>query len=174
MNTFIHKLFIFVVVILLQCFVFSRFAIGTYVQPSMYILFILLLPFAYSRIKTLWWAFALGFAIDLLLSDVIGLNIAAAVALAYMRPYLLKLFSNKMDFDTYVSPNAKIMGRFSFVGYIFLCVLVYHCLFFFLDSFGFYDISHTLLRILLSTLYSSLLILLLQILVPGRYKSAMS
>jgi len=174
MNTSLHRILVFVVVILLQCFIFSRFSLGTYVQPSIYILFILFLPFAYSRVKTLLWAFLLGFLIDLFTSDVIGVNIAAVVAIAYFRPYILKLFSTKMDFDAYVVPNARVMGKVSFIGYILLCVLVFHVLFFFIDSFGFYDISHTLLRILLSTLCSFLLIILLQTLIPGKYKAIVS
>jgi rod shape-determining protein MreD len=170
-NTPLHRLLTFVLLVLLQCFIFSRLPLGTYVHPCIYILFILFLPFGYSRIVALLWAFMLGLAVDLLSTDIVGINAASLVALAYVRPYLLKLFSIKSDFDAYIVPSSATIGWRLCTGYVLLATLIHQLVFFFLDTFGFYDVMHTFLRILLSTLVSALFILLLQKMLPGNRKN---
>lgn len=157
-----NRLFIFVVMVLLQSFIFTKLPLTTYVQPCIYVLFILLLPVGHSRVTALLWAFCLGLCVDLLTSDVIGLNTAATVALAFIRPYLLKLFLPKSDIDAFIIPTSKTLGMRQFLGYSLLALLFHQTLFFLLDAFAFFDLFHTTLRILLSTISSVIFILLLQ------------
>jgi rod shape-determining protein MreD len=161
----------FVTVVILQCFLFDKLPMGTFVQPNIYILFILLLPFGYPQIKALLWAFVLGLCIDLLSTDIVGLNTAATVFLAFLRPYLLRLFSQKSDMDAYISPDLRTLGTRPCIGYVTLAVIFHQTFFFLLDSFAFYDIYHTLLRIILSTICSTILILLSQILFSYQKKT---
>jgi rod shape-determining protein MreD len=158
--------------VLLQSFIFTKLPLTTYVQPCIYVLFILLLPVGHSRTTALLWAFCLGLCVDLLTSDVIGLNTAVTVALAFIRPYLLKLFLPKSDIDAFIIPTSKTLGMRQFLGYSSLSLLFHQTLFFFLDTFTFYDIFHTLLRILLSTICSVIFILLLQALFHGSRKAS--
>ncbi|MDR0693789.1 MAG: rod shape-determining protein MreD [Prevotellaceae bacterium] len=158
----LRRLFIFVIMVLLQSFIFTKLPLTTYVQPCIYVLFILLLPVGHSRITALLWAFCLGLCVDLFTLDVIGINTAVTVALAFIRPYLLKLFLPKSDIDAFIIPTSKILGIRQFLGYSFLSLLFHQTLFFLLDAFAFYDIFHTLLRILMSTVCSVIFILLLQ------------
>jgi rod shape-determining protein MreD len=170
-NPFFRRLVAFVLLILLQSFVLSRLPLGTYVQPCIYIFFILQLPFGYSRVAALLWAFALGFFVDLLSSDMIGIHIACTLVVAYVRPYVLKLFSPKMDFDTYLVPSFRTLGWRFGISYLLLMVGWHQSLFFFLDVFGFYDFWHTIVRIVLSTLCSVVFILVLQAVLPDNRKS---
>jgi len=160
-NNAIQRSIIFAVIVLLQCFIFSRLPLGTYLQPAVYIWFVLMLPFHYSQAKTLLWAFVLGFCIDLLTTDVIGINTAATVAIAFVRPQLLKLFSTKSEFDMLAIPTPRTLGLRPYIGYVTIAALLHQTVFFFLDSFGFYDIPHTLLRILASTACTVLFVALL-------------
>ncbi len=162
----IQRTITFITVVLLQVFIFSRLPLGTYLQPSIYVGFILLLPYGYSQVRALLWAFSLGLCIDLLSTDVIGINAAALVALAFVRPYILKLFSTKSEFEAHATPVPRTIGLQPFIGYASISLLLHQSLFFFLDSFGFYDIFHTLLRIVASTVCSVLFIVLLQALLP--------
>jgi rod shape-determining protein MreD len=148
--------------VLLQSFIFTKLPLTTYVQPCIYVLFILLLPVGHSRVTALLWAFCLGLCVDLLTSDVIGLNTAVTVALAFIRPHLLKLFLPKSDIDAFIIPTSRTLGMRQFLGYSSVSLLFHQTLFFLLDTFAFYDIFHTLLRILLSTICSVIFILLLQ------------
>lgn len=166
-----RRLFIFVAMVLLQSFIFTRLPLTTYVQPCIYVLFILLLPVGHSRVTALLWAFCLGLCVDLLTSDVIGLNTAVTVALAFIRPHLLKLFLPKSDIDAFIIPTSKTLGMRQFLGYSSVSLLFHQTLFFFLDTFAFYDVFHTLLRILLSTICSVIFILLLQSLFHGSRKT---
>ncbi|MDR1405925.1 MAG: rod shape-determining protein MreD [Prevotellaceae bacterium] len=148
--------------VLLQSFIFTKLPLTTYVQPCIYVLFILLLPVGHSSVTSLLWAFCLGLCVDLLTLDIVGLNTAATVALAFIRPHLLKLFLPKSDIDAYIIPTSKTLGMRQFLGYASLSLLLHQTLFFLLDTFSFYDIIHTLLRILSSTVCSVLFIVLLQ------------
>jgi rod shape-determining protein MreD len=159
-----RRLFIFVLMIALQSFIFTKLPLTTYLQSCVYALFILLLPVGHSRTAVLWWAFWLGLCTDLLTLDVVGLHTASTVALAFIRPTLLKLFLPKSDIDAYIVPTSKTLGMRQFLGYAFLALLFHQTIFFFLDAFAFYDILHTLLRILLSTAGSVVFIVLLQLL----------
>ncbi|MDR0728614.1 MAG: hypothetical protein LBF19_00600 [Prevotellaceae bacterium] len=160
--------------IAMQCLIFSRLPLGTFVYPCIYVLFILFLPFGYSRIFILLWAFFMGLCVDLLSSDVIGIHTAGAVMLAFARPLILKLFSTKTDFDVYALPSSKTQGWQACTGYVVLSMTLYHLVYFLLDDFGFYDIAHTLLRTLLSALCSTLFIMLLQTLLPNNRKTTAS
>jgi rod shape-determining protein MreD len=167
----LRRFFTFVIIVLLQSFIFDKLPLSTYVRPCIYLLFIVLLPFGYSQVKALLWAFALGLSIDLLTSDVIGINTAATVLAMMVRPYLLKLFSLKIDNDLYTLPSVKTLGLRPFFGYISLLLLLHQTVFFLMDSFALYDILLTIARILLSTLCSILLILALQSLFSGNRKT---
>jgi rod shape-determining protein MreD len=157
----------------LQCFIFGRLPLGTFVFPCIYILFILFLPFGYSRIRTMLWAFGMGLSVDLLSTDLVGIHAAGAVTLAFARFYLLKLFSTKADVDAYAVPSSGTQGWRACTGYVLLSTVLYLSVYFLLDDFGAYDLADTFLRILLSALCSTLLILLLQAMLSNHRKQAL-
>ncbi|MDR0667040.1 MAG: hypothetical protein LBF90_00285 [Prevotellaceae bacterium] len=157
--------------IAVQCFIFSRLPLGTFVFPCIYVLFILFLPFGYSRVWTMLWAFFMGLCVDLLSADVVGIHIASAVAVAFARSHILKLFSTKADFDAYAIPSSNTQGWQACSGYVCVSMMLYQAVFFLLDDFGFYDLAHTLLRILLSAICSAAFIMLLQTLWPNNRKT---
>jgi len=171
-STFVRRLLAFTLVVLLQCFIFSKLPLGTYVQPCIYPLFVLLLPAGYSQVKALLWAFMLGLCIDLLSTDVIGINTMATVALALIRPYVLKLFLSKSDADAYLFPTIRTLGIRPFTGYVLLTMLGHQTLYYMLDSFTLANSVHTFARIALSTLCSATLVILLQAAAPKIYKAA--
>ena len=96
------------------------------------------------------WAFLLGLLIDVF-SDTPGMNAAAAVFLAFLRPTLLRLFVPRDTNETF-TPSIHTMGLSSFVKYLSMCVLFHHLLLFTIVFFSLSSPLELLLRILSSAL----------------------
>jgi rod shape-determining protein MreD len=150
--------------------VIDKLPLGTYIRPELYTIFILLLPFNYPAIAMLVWAFALGLCIDLFSTDVIGLHATALLLLAYIRPRLLRLVSSKDDLGSIAIPSYHTLGLWTFILYSLLSIAIYNTALFALDTFGFYNFSHMLVRILFSTLVTTLFIILIQFAFISKHK----
>ncbi len=159
---FLLQLLYFIVLLLLQDFVIDKLPLGTYVHPELYLIFILLLPFNYPVTGVLLWAFALGLGIDLLSVGVLGLHAASLLILAYMRFPLLRLVSTKENLDSSGIPVPAELGLRPFLTYIILSAVIYFTVLCLLDSFSTGKILQLILRIICSSLVSTLLIVALQ------------
>lgn len=91
----------------------------------------------------------LGLAVDVF-SDTPGMNAAATVLLAFLRPTFLRLFVPRDTLDTLV-PAIRTMGILPFLKYLVVSVLIHHGLLLTLEFF-FAHIGTLLLRIAASTL----------------------
>ena len=85
------------------------------------------------------------------LSDTPGMNAAATVLLAFLRPTFLRLFVPRDTLDTLV-PAVRTMGISPFLKYLVASVLVHHGMLLTLEFFSFVHIGALLLRIVTSTL----------------------
>ena len=79
----------FVVLILLQVLLFSNINFLGYINPYIYILFIILYPVKNNRILFLFISFLMGLIIDIFM-DSGGINATAALVVAFIRPAVLK------------------------------------------------------------------------------------
>ncbi|RLD36161.1 MAG: rod shape-determining protein MreD [Bacteroidetes bacterium] len=161
-NPILRNSFRFLVLVLLQIFVFNRIYLGGYLNPYVYLMFILLLPF-----ETPWWlllisSFSIGLSVDTL-SGSLGIHAAAATLAAFVRPLVIKLMFPKLDRTSHVVPGINFMGIPAFAVYVFIVVFIHHFFLFFLEVFRFSEIVPVLFRIGLSSLLSSALIILLEI-----------
>ena len=84
-------------------------------------------------------------------SDTPGMNAAATVLLAFLRPTFLRLFVPRDTLDTLV-PAIRTMGILPFLKYLVVSVLIHHGLLLTLEFFSFAHIGTLLLRIAASTL----------------------
>ena len=79
----------FIILILLQVLVLNNINFLGYINPYIYILFIILYPIKNNRLLFIFLSFLLGLTVDLFL-DSGGVHAAACVTIAYIRPILLK------------------------------------------------------------------------------------
>jgi len=159
---FFQLLTIFVLLVLFQKLIVDKLPFSTYISPEVYLMFILILPFKYATIKSMLWAFALGLTIDLCSFGVLGLHIIPLVGLAYLRPQLLKMVSAANNIESIQAPSIKTLDFRPFLTYITLSTFCYLALLFCLDNFGFHNLPQLLLRILLSTIVTTLFIVVMQ------------
>ena len=97
-----------------------------------YLGFLLFLPLHTPISLQLLLGFVLGLSIDITY-DTGGLHAAAAVLLAYLRPWVLRLLTPRDGYDAQDSVNVHQMGWQWFMVYLLLLVSLHHLAYFFLE-----------------------------------------
>ena len=160
----------FIVLILLQVLVVDQISLGyasQFIIPSVYFLFVLMLPLTISNGVLMLLAFLIGMMVDVFKSTP-GLNASAMVMLGYFRPYLLKLIEPREGFDILKTPSIYSMRKSIYLGYVSLASMVFHLWYFTLEVMRFSDFHLILLKTLCSSIISVLLIILAQYLTVKR------
>ncbi|HBL75167.1 MAG: rod shape-determining protein MreD [Bacteroidetes bacterium GWF2_42_66] len=151
----------FVVLVLIQVLVLNNIQLSGYINPFLYILFILLLPFQTPVYLLLFLGFILGLTIDIF-GNTPGIHSSATVFLAFIRPYVLELISGRDNPETGFSPRMKTLGIAWFIKYTVILVLCHHIFLFYIEVFTFSGAFYTLLRCLLSSVLSIILVIISQ------------
>lgn len=151
----------FFTILIAQLLIFNNIEIGSYMIPYIYVLFIILLPFETPGWLTLMLGFVMGLLVDIFCESV-GMHTAATVLIAFIRPYVLSLFAPREGYDPGTLPRARYFGLPWFIKYAVIMVLSHHLLLFYLEMFSFRDFFPTLLRVILSTAFSSAFIVVSQ------------
>lgn len=147
----------FFMLVLVQVLIFSNIEIGGYLTPYVYIIFIILLPFETPRWIALLLGFFLGFSIDVF-AETMGMHTAATVFLAYIRPYVLSGIAPRDGYETGTFPRVFYYGLPWFIKYTSILVFAHHIMLFYIEMFSFQDFFYTLIRVILSALFSIALI----------------
>ena len=154
----------FVSLILLQVLVLNNVAFSGSINPYLYILFILMLPFDSPKWLSLVSAFFIGLSIDVFTST-LGMHAAASLFMAYARNYLLKLFAPRDGYDPILLPTIQDMGLVWFLSYASTLTFMHHTFLFTIELFRFDEFLPTLGRALLSSMFTIILILISQLLI---------
>ncbi|WP_339737804.1 rod shape-determining protein MreD [uncultured Sunxiuqinia sp.] len=157
-------LIMLVVLVLLQALILNNIQFSGYVNPYLYILFILLLPFETPRYLLLFMGFFLGLFIDIF-SNTPGIHASATTFLAFLRPFTIDLISSRDNIEVSSSPRLNQMGFGWFIRYTLILVLAHHLFLFFIEVFTFEGFIYTLSRSLLSAFFTIVLIIVSQFLI---------
>jgi rod shape-determining protein MreD len=153
-NSIISNIIRFILLILLQVLILNNINFLGYINPYLYVLFLILYPFNTPQSLFILISFFLGLTIDTF-EDSGGINAAACVVIAYVRPVILRFsFGVSYDYQTVKLANTPFGNR---LGYIMLIVFLHHLVLFSLEMF---DFSHTFL-ILKKTFFSGIFSILL-------------
>jgi hypothetical protein len=155
----IRNIIRFIGLVFFQVLILNHVSLGGYVNPYLYVLFILWLPFSTERWMLLLSAFLLGFSVDIF-TNTLGLNAAASVAMAFARPFVISMISTGTEFESASRPSINGQGMRWFLSYAVTLVLIHHFVLFYLEVFRFSEFFPTLLRVLLSSAFTLGLILL--------------
>ncbi len=129
----------------------------------LYLGFILFLPLSTPISLQLLLGFAMGLSMDISY-DTGGLHAAAAVLLAYLRPWVLRLLTPRDGYDAQDTVNVHQMGWQWFTVYLLLLVGLHHAVYFFLELGSFQYPLRTLGRVGVSVLFTSVALLIVQLL----------
>jgi rod shape-determining protein MreD len=167
-RTLLNNVLRFIGLLGLQIFLFDRINFLGYINPMIYILFIILFPVENKRWSFMILAFALGIVLDTF-QDTGGAHAAASLTLAFTRPIWLRLVYG----ESYKMKNLKVirtpMDRL--VLLMVLCITVHHLVFFSLVIFNTSQILYTLKLTLSIGLASLILNILLLLLFKPRFKA---
>jgi rod shape-determining protein MreD len=168
-SVFILNIIRFIILVLFQVFILNNIEINGYINPYFYVYFILLLPFETPKWLLLTSAFIIGLSIDVF-SNSLGINSAACVLIAFLRPGLINVLTSKREFETGIKPGIRDLGFVWFFNYSIILVFIHHFALFFLEAFSFHNFWFTFYQVLASSGLSILLIIFSQYLFSYRIK----
>jgi rod shape-determining protein MreD len=166
-NTTLRYGFAFILLLLLQVLLFNNIQFSGYVNPYVYLLFIILLPVEIPSWLLLLLSFLTGFIIDLF-SGSPGMHASATVLAGFVRPYLLRLLAPRDGYEPGSDPSLGTYGFKWFLTYTVSIVLIHHTALFYLEIFSLAGFFRTLLRVLLSSLFSITFIILIEFYRAGK------
>lgn len=156
-----REILLFVILVFAQVFIFNNIQISGLINPNIYVLFILLLPFSIPGWVLLLSAFFLGISIDIF-SQTIGMHAFASVFMAGLRPMTLNILSPREGYSANTSPNIADYGFGWFIRYTLILVLLHHIALFYIEVFSFQGFFRTLLRVILSVTFTVIFVIIEQ------------
>jgi hypothetical protein len=167
LNTILKYTGLFILLIAIQILLMNNIQFSGFINPYIYILFILLLPFETSYWLVLILSFITGLVMDLT-SGTLGLHIAATVFAGFLRPYVLNLISPREGYEKGDLPGLQTYGFRWFITYILIIVTFHHIALFYIEVFRFEYFFRTLLRVMLSTGFTVLFVIIIQAIIIRR------
>ncbi len=156
----------FIVLILVQVLVLNNIHFLGYINPYLYILFIILYPIKNNRSLFIFLSFLLGLTIDMF-SDSGGVHAAACVSIAFVRPAALKFtFGAMYDHQTVKFATAEFVSNLT---YISILTVIHHVILFLLEVFNTSEIILILKKALFSSIFT-IILCILTIIIFGKRK----
>lgn len=155
-NELITNILRFVVLVLVQVLLLNNINLAGYINPYLYLLFIILYPLDGNKGLLIFLSFLLGLSIDIF-EDSGGVHAAACAFVAYVRPVVLKYsFGISYEYNSVKIRKAEPVERLT---YISVMVFLHHFVMFTLEIFSFKHIILLLKSTLFSGLFSIVIIL---------------
>ena len=156
-NNIAQNIILFIGLLFLQVIILNNVLFLGYINPFLYILFVIVYPLRKDRGVFLFLCFLLGFFIDFFTNSG-GTNAAATLFIGYIRLPLLKTVLRKSEidfpvFDITKQPFLKILS------YIFIVTLIHSFIIFSLEYFKFSDIKIIFWRTFLTTIFTVILLI---------------
>lgn len=133
----------------------------------LYVAYLLLLPVESNPLFLMAVGFVMGFILDMFY-DSLGLHALSCVLIMYLRNYWLNLLTPQGGYDSNSTPALAANGVQWFLVYSMPLVFLHHVTLFFVEAGGFGLFWFTLLKAFASTMFTSLLIVLVQFLFPQK------
>ena len=157
MNKTIKYTLQFILLILIQVFVLNNINLFGYLNPYLYILFLILYHFNNNQSETIFLGFLLGFSLDLI-SQSSGAHTIACLTIGFLRPYFA-IFSFRLKLSelpqNLISKEARSLNK---IGFLFLMIFVHHFILFFIIFLDIKSIFLILKNTFFTTVFSIIVI----------------
>lgn len=161
LNEIFRNILRFILLVAVQVLIIKNIELGRFINPFIYVLFIIVLPFETPKWLILVAGFVTGITIDMFY-DTAGMHAAACVLMAYVRPGVLKLFSPRDGYEFGTQPTVQYLGVPWFLSYSGILIFLHHFALFYLEIFRFSEFFSTFLRVLISTIFTVLIVVITQ------------
>ncbi len=146
----------FIFLVFLQVLLLNNINLAGYINPYLYVLFIILYPLDGNKSLLIFLSFLLGLSIDIF-EDSGGVHAAACAFIAYIRPIVLKYsFGISYEYNSVKIRKADPMERLT---YIAVMIFIHHFVLFSLEIFSFQHIFLLLKSTLFSGIFTIIVIL---------------
>ena len=164
MNRFSKYITLALILIISQSLIFNNINFIGYINPLIYILFIIYYPLKNDRFFFILASFFLGISIDIF-NDSSGLHSAACVSISYFRPFFLKLSFGM----TYIHQVVKFnkIDFWTRLIYISSLTILHHLILFSLEIFN----SEKIFWIFQKTIYTGLSTILICVIFSYLFKT---
>jgi rod shape-determining protein MreD len=170
MNSFSKNLSRFIVLMLLQVFVFNYVQWFGFLNPFVYLLFLILLPLETPKSWQYIIAFASGFIVDSFLRTY-GIQAFACVLMVFLRPYIILILNGLKPLETGVKPVPGVKDFNWILVYTLLLVFVHQITVTALETFQWIQWWRIIWTSVLNTFFTTFIILCLEyIFYSGRGK----
>jgi len=153
----------FIVLVAVQVLFLNQIQFSGYINPYIYVLFIMLLPLNAPRYAVLLLSFFVGLVVDIF-SNTLGIHSFASVFIAYARPAIIRVITNREE-ELSDYPGLAQTGLAWFLSYTSIMVFIHHIVLFYIEVFTFDNFFSTLYRVLLSSVFSIFVIVLSQFII---------
>jgi rod shape-determining protein MreD len=109
-------------------------------------------------------AFGLGLSVDVISAGVIGSHAATCTAVAYCRNIIIKITIPRAEYEHISTSTAMQIKLKIFAVYAFLLVFLHHLILFLLEILSLNNFIFTLVRVLVSSIISTVFIILIKLL----------
>lgn len=147
-----------VILYLIQLAILDKIQLHSYVYVNIYILAVLILPYNYNKTSVLLLGFFFGLLVDLS-NNTMGIHAAATTFIAYLRPRLLLLISNRDQINN-IQGFQRVSSFNWFFKYTLILTTAFNVVLIAVEAFTFSNAGITFLRIVCSTLASCFFIML--------------
>jgi len=140
----------FLIFLLIQVSILKHLDLGRFINPFLYVIFILMLPIRSNQALVMVLAFCTGLTVDMFYNTM-GYNAAACVFMAYCRPRILRTYAPKGEYDTSAKPTIQSLGLPWVLSYVGTMVFLHHLVLFFLEAFSLSSFFSTLGIVIISS-----------------------
>ncbi len=171
MSDLVRNIIRFILFVFLQVYVLDVMPhLHQLVNPYIYFLFILWLPFYMKKGWVLMLGFLLGLSIDYYAMTP-GLHAAAGSLVAFLRPFIINLFAPKDSTEfSYKEPSPKAMGWSAYLLYALMLSFVHNFYLLFLEWLSFGSFINFLMKVIIGTAISMLMIVIAELIFPRKLK----
>jgi hypothetical protein len=158
MSRNINNILRFIGLLLIQVTILNRINFGGFINPQIYVLYVILFPY-YNKNKGyfLLSSFFLGISIDFFMNSG-GINAFSLTLIAFFRQTIFNMIIGKQDKNESISFHEIPMAKA--ITYILILTFIHTTSIFWLENFSFDQLGLMFIRIILSTIYSTVIIYL--------------
>ncbi len=153
---------LFLLYLALQILIMRNIVLFNYAFCFVYIAGILLLPAEVNRTLLLVLGFLVGLLVDVFYNT-LGMHAAATLLVAYLRPFWAQIQLETKGATDRLEITIGEQGLAGYLTFLFPLVLLHHAALFFIEMNSLVSIGYTLLRIVASTIFTTFVILVIQL-----------
>ena len=160
-----EQIFNLIAFLLIQLPLLYRITLFDRAFAFFYVGFLLLLPYSLNRTYLMIIGFISGLLVDIF-TNTPGIHASACVFIMFFRNWWLSMVYD--DADELTNINHLILGRSSFISYVFPLVFVHHFLIFLLENGGLHLFGLLITKVFFSSLFSFIIIFILNYLIAPK------